>query len=941
MWILICMRRAPSFMQSAALVVLTLTSLQVNAWSLRTHIWISQEVINDVIADGRVTIAGRQYPVKQAVVEALRNHAAYYRMGHLGPDVFPDPITGQVTTHPGIANGWQTDDWLKHVLANASTPQEVAFAYGYVGHAAGDIFAHTYVNAYSGGIFDLSDSGSPDVERRHFALEKYIESKTPTPRDLSGTQISTSSLIRAPERFLANNLIFSRGVSEQNLRGGASSHLAAMFLVRESAQDTLDGIENVQDLIRDWIPSEFGDIDLGDYTLDGAEEALNAAERILDVKERLHNEALNALSAANQIVQDNPELINGQGQLLIQQTKIAADAAADAARIAQQTERAISDIQRTISDVKRELGNLVCKLLFGGTLPKCEELNNEISDLERRISGQRERQRIADDLRRNAERARDDIKNELDRLKRDLDVATQRLADGTYQAAVTASEAELRFQREVVKETRKAVEVVRAAYELIRQYGLLGALVSKWIDDLDLAALEYIRTGSRVGALMVSSSGGIVDEYKEWFECYGPVFLGQPKEVPKVQCEFRHGIDKLNSEYDRIVENIPEPLRWVINPAGELINLAKKELEAALQKAQRELLIYLTNVETADFLLLVSGKIKIDRAKLDQVFRSDENRRDLLVFESVAGYVDRDIGQAEEALKKFPAIQHSITLVKLSLLEPSSLNQLIADFTGIESYDSVYFGNPVFKPFSGHYTLLFDSVRNIDGGHQWQAYGLPWPKQSGVHESPRCCNYSYDFFKDRNKGLPIWVDPFLRERVFFNVFSEPVEGSIGEIPQLSSPAYKFPSCSGYPFPTTQDSRGRILEADPNCSQTSTGEFINGLSFADASGYREAYFSCDGPRLLGNHWTIGASFDTKARADKFLELSIRQFPDMYGEVWRPVSPNEFWTVMFAACTTHEKAQEAALLLKRRQLSRAPFIWEPTYPWERDESAHQRD
>ena len=64
-----------------------------------------------------------------------------------------------MTTHPGVATGWQTDQWLRWVYEHAPKPalvtstnwlggtttqlrngREAAFAFGYLIHAASDIF---------------------------------------------------------------------------------------------------------------------------------------------------------------------------------------------------------------------------------------------------------------------------------------------------------------------------------------------------------------------------------------------------------------------------------------------------------------------------------------------------------------------------------------------------------------------------------------------------------------------------------------------------------------------------------------------------------------------------------------------------------------------------------------------------------------------------------
>ena len=78
-----------------------------------------------------------------------------------------------MTTHPGVDGGWTTERWLRKIVKELQAPDEIAFAYGFIGHASGDIFAHTFVNQYAGDIFVLTDKET-QVELRHFSLEKYI-----------------------------------------------------------------------------------------------------------------------------------------------------------------------------------------------------------------------------------------------------------------------------------------------------------------------------------------------------------------------------------------------------------------------------------------------------------------------------------------------------------------------------------------------------------------------------------------------------------------------------------------------------------------------------------------------------------------------------------------------------------------------------------------------
>jgi hypothetical protein len=65
---------------SAVLALFMAAPDVAKAWSLRTHLWIAQEVLDDA-ADGSVTLAGRSYPLPPSVVEALRAFPGRYRMG--------------------------------------------------------------------------------------------------------------------------------------------------------------------------------------------------------------------------------------------------------------------------------------------------------------------------------------------------------------------------------------------------------------------------------------------------------------------------------------------------------------------------------------------------------------------------------------------------------------------------------------------------------------------------------------------------------------------------------------------------------------------------------------------------------------------------------------------------------------------------------------------
>ncbi len=167
------------------------------AWKITTHIYLADIVLEDALDDGKVTIyrvnyeSGEiigiigEYNVDPNILAALRSNAAQYRAGTLGPDAYPDLVTGQGIIHPGpdltgIEEG--TDAWLRHLWDQSNSDNYKAnnavkaFTVGFLTHAAGDMYAHTFVNNFTGGAFTIDP-----VENgiKHFLLEGYIDNRLP------------------------------------------------------------------------------------------------------------------------------------------------------------------------------------------------------------------------------------------------------------------------------------------------------------------------------------------------------------------------------------------------------------------------------------------------------------------------------------------------------------------------------------------------------------------------------------------------------------------------------------------------------------------------------------------------------------------------------------------------------------------------------------------
>lgn len=204
------MRLAHRLLAGAAALGIALSGPPAHAWKPKTHIYLAEEVLRDALDNGKVTLyetdhaSGKilgtlgEFEVDPKILAALRAAPAQYRAGVLGPDAYPDILTGQQIIHPdealahdGSASG--TDAWMAYLwqrgFATNSDQKIQAFTLGYLTHAAGDVFAHTFVNHFAGGEFMLTPDPTNAV--KHLVLEGYIGKRTPETKSAFASRVRT------------------------------------------------------------------------------------------------------------------------------------------------------------------------------------------------------------------------------------------------------------------------------------------------------------------------------------------------------------------------------------------------------------------------------------------------------------------------------------------------------------------------------------------------------------------------------------------------------------------------------------------------------------------------------------------------------------------------------------------------------------------------------
>lgn len=226
--------RHVSAILGVALAALALAPGPGHAWKPYTHNFSADQARLDAIDDGRVTVDGRSYALRAEVVAALRDWPAYYNAGVVGPDGFPDLTYGQAVIHPV-----KTGEWLRHIYIRAwlaqgdasysavEKSQILAFAYGFLTHAAGDMWGHTLINDFADpdhteGVFPafgdiLTSVPKAAIAVRHVIAEGYVGDATPgfdnnpergaAPQGDVSDDATPSYPYRSPNRFLYETLV--------------------------------------------------------------------------------------------------------------------------------------------------------------------------------------------------------------------------------------------------------------------------------------------------------------------------------------------------------------------------------------------------------------------------------------------------------------------------------------------------------------------------------------------------------------------------------------------------------------------------------------------------------------------------------------------------------------------------------------------------------------
>lgn len=848
----------------AALAAAVLWSPQASPFGLKTHLWVAQQIHADVADDCRVVLAGQSYAVPEADCGALRAHPDAFFAGILGPDIYPDILTGQTTAHPGIDGGWGNADFTSHLLDNAGDGQQRAYALGYLLHGAADAMAHTYVNHYAGDIFDLS--GERTAEVRHILIERYIDAHLP-PFQLPG--------IEAPHPFVRDQLVHNAQSAPQHMAAGAA-HTPAMLGVRDAVVGTVDAAEALEQiyvgLAREYIHAHVNAMAQqvsGETALQTAELAFQARSAELQVRKAALDEAVVAIDAAKRAYADNEGAIlrlTSQAEAQRQLSNAAADAARQFQSLLHDYETQRIGLDGQVLDLGIQLANTACTVLEEEICPEncpiiflpcvlnCEIVTRTICDNRDAVaqalnaaqtSLSSVRQLIADTQNELAQTAvrqaaatnnavmltQEKTQREAQRasLNAALDSAKTVAAaqEGLYileKAAYDQAAAETASLREQVaalrKQTVDAKAIADTASRLVDELNLLSLFFRNWVDGIDKSGAEFVKTGERVGVGMLAGHSNLVAEYQRWMGCHGSVYLATPYQAANLPCQLEPEFLKAKATLDRLLALLlPPPLDQLQAEIRRFEKQFMDEVGKAVDRATIELTRMATDERTAQLVELFVAPDNGSDTILEIAFTTKINPSDttLVMFPDIRQMLRTDIGLQDEVIQpaRFETLEAALTMSRLALVRGAEWERVVADLGGEEALQRFRtLAVPVEQ------SLLQQSLRSIDGNHQWQPYGLPYPRRATGAQpvDPEQRRFGYGGPGDARRGFWLYRDPVLRRLVFLKLFPAQIHGSMHRIPEMQPPLMSFPICDRNPFPATSDGDGRPVAQDLGCVQ---------------------------------------------------------------------------------------------------------------------------
>lgn len=766
---------------------------EAQAFGPQTHAWLANRALQEVRTDCRLDIAGRRYALDPASCLALRAYPSYFLAGAIGGGSYPDPLAAQATLRQGVAQGWQSGEWLQHLVATADSGAARAFTLGLLLQAGQDVFANSYVNTYAGQPWSLQMG--PAAAARHSAIEQYLDAHLPV-QDRPDLQA-----LNIPVSFLRDQLLFNSEAQAQFRKSTATTAVVAMNDLRLAVARSAAAADSLQQVLRE-MQAYYSELPPSDSVLQeefsrGWQQQRRATAQAQLLEQRwtearlaheLDRQAAQATAQALQAATAQRKAADGR--LAAQQQKLA--------RLSpRQDVQSCRNVRKWINQ-KEWVSNRVC-----------ETAKHANPDWKREQQQLLQLQQARDSLALQEENLRDR------QLAVDARVAVSRQAMEQVRTAPVSLPAlpapggtDLR---------RRHHEVLQDLQQAWQEADALARITQDWEAGILRAGNDYLYAGLHSSQARAQGRSTTLQEYRHWLDCSGKVFLREAAAtddcsraspyrelLPHLQrMEALLRLPELQFLQDSMAALQPETLATAVAASDTALQaFVKEDAALALQEKKMAAQDPASLRNTLQSLLADSG--------------GDEA---LLTLRNGADIIDADAGIREGAKNgvlspdAFHALQYAERFSRMALLSGRELNRLSGHLAGYRF--TRWKLHPEDQP---DYSLLFRSLRNLEGNQQWQPYGLPYARSNGqvAALAAEQRHYGYGPADGSDAGLAIFINPVARQTVFRQLFPAPLS-LVETHPRMQLPNYPFPSCADNPFPVTFTSAGGAASGDAQCA----------------------------------------------------------------------------------------------------------------------------
>lgn len=721
--------------------------------------------------------------------------------------------------------------------AKSVNPMQVAYEKGFLGHLSGDTFAHSYVNYYAGDVFSITN-GEIETEKRHSAVEAYIDKKLPP---LAAGELY--NLIDSPSEFIANAFIFNPAIVahfgsfkavDGSIHNGLAPHLFAMHKYRmairnAAASCTWTAIDRfaMQIAVNAWtgyVPNE---------------QQIKIVNQVQDQVHGLTSDFKQGIGKAHNTLNNAITSVHRAHFKVLNQHMNAVESGFDKVN---KLEQAILDAEYKLTneivgktcDYEKKITKTICLAHY--PWGSCAKTLDEISF----VSG------------------------------------PACVTDATYKAAVKVRDAAIAARNQQIGGLLHSIEEDLQALEeaIVALHDLSNAMsntivaiadfssdispfrkaLRKWDTDVKAAIVAWVDANAQIIRNSIENSkqpptsedkncfkvfsgigncfsSGDDNPIANWAQRYAPAFSGVPSEFSALSQASHNALsslEKLASGHARNdLLNTTDPLTRMM--VLELEKYISKELSSI--DLVEKLLDFTNNEELMDVYndLKTVFAVRMDNGMINELFSQDIANLGLIKYSKITDVMDRDMGLTPGSTSylnpnNFPVLKNAITLSKLSLLSPDELNRVAAAL-GISSPTQKY-GSTLYSGIRNIYVstpggtqtisipahpsyqnILYYAIRNIDGYEAWKPQASELPRLNNMFNlsfamenndaeyPPLTYGYAYSS-SDKSQGFRFWQEG---ESYFNKLFDMPLFASqrVSGSANTTSPPATTTYCSSH------------------------------------------------------------------------------------------------------------------------------------------------